>query len=915
MFGPLSLFGFGAPWVLAALVALPAIWYLLRVVPPAPRRVSFPPLRLLMGLAAREDSAARTPPWLLLLRLLAVLLAILGLAQPVLNPQPGGAAADDRPLLLVVDDGWDAAAAWEERREALNALLDRAALEGRPVRVLPTAPPADGGPLALGRLGTAEDAREVVRGLVPKPWAPDHAAAATLLDDVGAVQAVMVSSGVRHDGTDALLDALRRHGPLTVVEPPAVLAPLLLGQPERTAEGMTVTVHRPAGTGVSLPERAVTVQAVDEQGRPVGAGAAQFAAGQATASATLLLPPDLRSTLARVEVRALGGQAAPGAGGVLLLDDRWQRRPVAVVPGEQERAGVPLLSDTYYVRRALEPFAEVSETTLAQAVEGHASVLMMTGGGRLSDGAAQRLEPWVERGGVLVRFAGPQMADGPGLGAPTRGDPLLPVTLRGGGRTLGGVLSWSQPATLAPFPADGPFAGLAVPPEVTVTSQVLAEPSVDLPQRTWARLSDGTPLVTGARRGQGWVVLVHTTANAEWSNLALSGLFPEMLRRLTGLGQGTGDGDTANTGPQPPLEILDGFGRLGDPPPTARALVGEAAVGPATPPGYYGRADQRSALNLAGADQPPTGLGALPQGVQRLGFGPVTQAVDLRPLFLGAALALLLLDLLISYALRGLLARRKAVAAAVALLAVVTVGAPPAGAQSTDAFALEAALNTRLAFVRTGLGDVDRMAEDGLKALTGVLADRSSAELAPPMPLDINSDELAFFPLLYWPVADGQEMPDAAARERINAFLGQGGMILFDGRAPENAEALRALLQTLDIPPLAPLPGDHVVTRSFYLLPGLPGRVDGGPVWISQAAAAQQQGTEAMSPVIIGSNDWAGAWARDQAGRPRLPVIPGGERGRELAYRAGINMVMYALTGNYKADQVHLPAILERLTQ
>ena len=102
----------------------------------------------------------------------------------------------------------------------------------------------------------------------------------------------------------------------------------------------------------------------------------------------------------------------------------------------------------------------------------------------------------------------------------------------GGGRTIGGALSWEQPAKLAPFEADSPFAGLAVPADVTVSRQVLAEPDLDLASKTWARLADGTPLVTAEKRGQGWIVLVHTTANADWSNLALSGLFVEMLRRI-----------------------------------------------------------------------------------------------------------------------------------------------------------------------------------------------------------------------------------------------------------------------------------------------------------------------------------------------------------------------------------------------
>src|SRR5215475_13836766 len=135
----------------------------------------------------------------------------------------------------------------------------------------------------------------------------------------------------------------------------------------------------------------------------------------------------------------------------------------------------------------------------------------------------------------------------------------LPVRLRRGGRTIGGALSWEQPARLAPFAPDSPFAGLALPGDVTVSRQVLAEPDLDLAAKTWARLADGTPLVTAERRGQGWIVLIHTTANADWSNLALSGLFVEMLRRIVAISEGVAEtGDAA----LPPLETLDGHGRL-----------------------------------------------------------------------------------------------------------------------------------------------------------------------------------------------------------------------------------------------------------------------------------------------------------------------------------------------------------------
>ena len=70
-----------------------------------------------------------------------------------------------------------------------------------------------------------------------------------------------------------------------------------------------------------------------------------------------------------------------------------------------------------------------------------------------------------------------------------------------------------------------------------------------------------------------------------------------------------------------------------------------------------------------------------------------------------------------------------------------------------------------------------------------------------------------------------------------------------------------------------------------------------------------------MSSIVITSNDLAAAWALDDANRPLYPAVPGGEVQREMAFRAGVNIVMYALTGNYKADQVHVPALLERLGQ
>jgi hypothetical protein len=165
-------------------------------------------------------------------------------------------------------------------------------------------------------------------------------------------------------------------------------------------------------------------------------------------------------------------------------------------------------------------------------------------------------------------------------------------------------------------------------------------------------------------------------------------------------------------------------------------------------------------------------------------------------------------------------------------------------------------------------------------------------------------------------VTENQAPLDEPGRQRINEYMRNGGLIVFDMRDPGvsgvGASALQQMTAGLDIPPLVPVPTEHVLTRTFYLLRDFPGRWTGGAVWIEQGEGNVNDG---VSSVIVGSNDWAAAWAMDELGRPMFPVVPGGDRQREYAYRFGVNLTMYALTGNYKSDQVHVPAILERLGQ
>lgn len=896
---------FVSPWLLVALAGLPIIWWLLRVTPPAPRRIAFPAIRLLLGLVPREETPARTPLWLILLRLVLAALVIVALAHPLLNPQTRLASAG--PILIIVDDGWAAARAWPVRQSALNDLLAEADREDRQVVLVTTAPTAGDEPPPALRPMRAADARAAVQALLPKPWPTDRRTALGRLEALSlpdANSAIWVSDGIADRGSDELAAYLAKRGSLRYLAAQSAEAPILLAAGNAKAQDLDVTLR---SLPASVP-RLFEVRASGEDGRLLARQPVTVEAGAKAAEIRLEMPSELRNRIIRIEIE--GDQSA---GSVLLVDERWRRRPVGIVSAANTR-GQPLLGENYYLERALAPFTEIRRGSASDLIKRELAVLIFADTGPDSPGEEAAVAKWIEAGGLLLRFAGPHLA--------AQGDHLLPVRLRhGGGRTIGGALSWEQPAKLAPFDPDSPFAGLVIPSDVTVSRQVLAEPDLDLAGKTWARLVDGTPLVTGEKRGKGWIVLVHTTANADWSNLALSGLFVEMLRRIEAISQGvTEAGEEA----LPPVETLDGFGRLQRAPPTARPIsakeLASATVSPQHPPGFYGTADARRAFNLSAGIGELQPIAGLPPETLRENFA-TGREVDLRPPLLTAALLLALADLLIAYALRGLLRGRRARVAAVLLLVALAISS---SAHADDAFVVQATSELRLAYVRTGDQEVDAVSRAGLLGLTATLNRRTAVETADPLAVDIEKDDLIFFPLLYWPVVSTQPPPSPQAVERINRYLDTGGTILFDtrdgndqspgpfGGAEASAQRLRHLIAGVKMPPLVPIPPDHVLTKSFYLMHEFPGRWNVGTLWVEPV---EDRVNDGVSSVIVGGNDWAGAWAIDAQGRPAFAVVPGGEAQREMAMRFGVNLVMYTLTGNYKSDQVHVPAILERLGQ
>jgi Domain of unknown function (DUF4159)/Aerotolerance regulator N-terminal len=957
------------PWLLAALVALPVIYWLLRTVPPRPRQVTFPPTRILTGIENQQKTPAKSPWWLTLIRLLAAALIIFALAEPVLNPSQEAALDGTGPVAIVVDNDWASAAHWDERASMIERVIGQAEGQSRAIVVVPTARAAK---TLQAKIEAPGEARSTAAALLPQPFAPDREAAAKALEEAlaeskaGSASVVWLSDGIDHDGKAAAfaerLAAIAKGGTFAVIESgrgrEALGSSAGIGQSGK----LDVRIVRADG-----PVRDGFVLGYSTRGQRLGEAPFHLSAGNRETTVPLELPLELRNQVARVEI---AGEHSAGA--VSLLDARSQWHRVAIISGESREQSQPLLAPHYYIEKGLRPYAELVKPKGSNLVAGindalaeNASVLVLADIGTLTGEAKRKVEDWVKRGGVLVRFAGPRLENG--------GDELLPVPLRVGGRALGGALSWSTPQPLAPFEDKSPFAGLAVPKEVTVNRQVLADPGMLGPDvSVWARLADGTPLVTARKVGNGDIILFHVTANSDWSNLPLSGLFVEMLRRISALGTGVSPGsDDAGASTHaaasadapavlPPLQTLDGFGILKPPPPTAQPVPGAEVhdLVPSLdhPPGYYGAGGVPRAINVLGAKSMLTPLPPLPAAAERMSYES-EGAKPLKSWLLLAALALLFGDIIAVILLQrsgwSIGRPRPSAPATAATLAALVVGsaallttAPPAYAQpaaemagesarstaADDERAIEATSKVTLGYVITGDTSVDEISRLGLDGLGRLLAVRTAVEPGRPMGVNILTDEISFFPVLYWPVLpDAQPLPEPALA-KIDAYMKQGGLIIFDtqdyGRGTsaggaisgQGEAALQRILGSLDVPRLEPVPENHVLTKAFYLLRNFPGRWDGGQLWVE--ALEDEQGrqrrarvSDGVTSIIVTPNDLAAAWALDERGRPLYPTVGGGEDQREMAFRTGINIVMHALTGNYKADQVHVPALLERLGQ
>ncbi|NNE57634.1 MAG: DUF4159 domain-containing protein [Hellea sp.] len=897
--GPLT---FLAPLALLGLIVLPLIWWLLRITPPKPLQQFFPPLRILRQVNPEEETPNSTPLWLLIFRLFLVALVAIALAQPLISKPEG---VESNPVVLIVDNGWDAAPNWPKiTKEAENRIAD-ARRENVDVMLI-----ASGEDQQTAEFVNPSDALRKLKSLSPKAVHSDRAGLSKLLkaETLAGSDIYFMSSGITQNLEDinalsAKLDSAKNK---YVISPNSTNLPLIPGELSETADGFRTVWHRPDTNGL----RSTDITAHGKDGRVIARNSISFSPGQSSAEAVIELPAELRS---RITILRASDSAA--AGSVKLLDDSWGR-PLIGVLTEGQDSGSPLLSEPFYAETALRPYADVFRGSLDDLLPIAPSIIVMPDAARTE---SAEIKTFLENGGLLIRFAGPKLAK--------RSDAYIPVSLREGGRAMGGALTWEEPQNLASFTADSPFFGLSIPEDVEVNQQIMAEPGAETDSRTWARLEDGSPIVTTQEVGFGRIVLFHVTAGPEWSNLPVSGLYVDMLRRLLSLAKASNnlvaDGATGDWAPE---RVLTGYGRLTGPDIFAKPIAFDAfettEISRTYPPGLYRQGPRRKALNF---DIDPVTFNSISdvKGISTSQYGQ-SEDKNLGGRLLALALLLLAIDgilaIWVSGRMNALKSRFKQLpksgTAAAFIITATFLSVSDSPAQEGEYF--EDALELRLAYVITNDVRTDRVSERAMAGLVDILNRRTTIEPVGVRAVDPGTDNLLYYPFLYWPVnRDAPALTDRAV-SALNEFMASGGTIIFDTQDSGDSfsdvgyphPGLQRVTERLDIPELQQVPENHVLNKSYYLIDIYPGRWANGPVWVdrNQNGAAR----DGVSSVIIGGNDWAEAWQQAEDGTPLGDLERDIPKQREMAMRFGINVAMYTLAGNYKADQVHAKELIER---
>lgn len=599
------------------------------------------------------------------------------------------------------------------------------------------------------------------------------------------------------------------------------------------------------------------------------------------------------------------------ASGVAIKSNNVKKKDVGLIQTNYQKNENEYYRANFFIRKAIESKYKVNSLPIEQLLLENKSLIISDDFDTTFFSSQEKILQWVAEGGTFLKFAGNKFmkhASDKNLDSFLG---IIPITKEV--ISMDGELSFEKNLSINQIYHESPFKGLKIPEKVKIRKYIGIPKLLENDINFWITLENGASIVTHNAYKKGNIIFVHLPANNEWSNISLSIFFSDLLYKIIEMSRGT---DTKRVDQVfKPFKILDGYGKFIEANIDTLNLeqnsLQKIQLNYKTPAGIYKNDFGYHGLNISNFLKTQYEYSKLPKEIILNNFDK-SAGLNLLKIIIILCIVTFIFETLYNFIKRSFL-KFRFLNINIVLILIFFIYSPYSVFSDEKINYVE---KTKIGYLETKIKEVDKISYNGLTQISKYISSKTSAVLGNPIKIDLELNEVDYFPLIYVPLIKTDRGPSFKAIKKLQNFINSGGILFFDCKATYGSLFVEDCLinfnqkfKDLDISTFRKLTLENTLSKSFYLLDNYPGRKN-EMVYI---AFNNQINNDKVLSVIIGNNDWTGAWAKDKKNEYSLPLFSNDKEQRILSKRFGTNIVLYSLTGSYKSDQVHIPEILKRM--
>lgn len=891
------------PYSLILLIFLPFLIRFLITSPLLPKLKKFPSIIFLANYKSIDQKSAKLNYPIIILRLLIILFLIFAFSNPIFSSGNTKKSSD----LIIIDNGWTSGTIWNVRKQKIIELLSAKEIKNQEFFLLTTTELANEKLSNYNSKNFAE-AINFVKSIKPLSWSPNYKNVKRSVEDrIDSFDKVYwFTEKTINTEKSNLLNFLKNYNLTIVASSENEIPPVLKVFPENDTT-YKIEIHH-----YKKKFTKGTINCFDEEQRLIFRQKFEQKIVENedtfTTKFELKLPYQIKDKIFYFQLDDINSVSTK-----FFLNRLRQKKVIGIVNDKKNE--VDFQRGSYYTRKGVEKNNVIIEEGLSKLLTKSVSSIFIDDSNSTNNIKEQTLS-WIKSGGIMIKYGGPNLlstfADNP------NNIFLNKLSLSKIETTLDSKLSLKKNLKIKEETDEEEFFfGIKIPNEIVVKKYIQLDISyLTNDVEVLLRLENGAPIISSSKVGSGRIIFFHIPVNNLWSNFPLSYSFIEIIQRIINLSKGIDEKKERIFQPYLSLDAIGNFL-----PASAQVLSvnnfkpsNSIVLNYNQPPGIYKDYDGFIAVNFGNNFSNSYKFKNLGSN---LNFEELItdKSISLRPILLTLAILFFLIDTLITLYLRGLIRfdYLLRIFPKVFMIIFITLISKTIIAKDISKDKIS---ETKIGYILTNNSLIDENSRNGLMQISKFVSKKTASILNKPEGINLQNQELFYYPLIYWPLINTNIKLSSEESKKINSFLKDGGLLLVDCKLNfstfdlDNCLAkFKDLVKISELSKFSKLGKNHGIAKSFYLIENFPG-VENNEVFFSKV---DSQFNDNAASVVLSNNNWSNAWAKDSNENFIFPLLDNSENQRITSIRFGINLVIYALTGNYKADQIHVPEILKRL--